>query len=199
MALFKLFRGDRAVLNSSVPLKDGYAYFCIDTGEFFIDADFGGTTGVKRIPINANLAKGLTDGTTEIDIDDIVLTDDIIDIEHGGTGATTKADARTNLEVYNKTETGNVAKKSAAKHYELTIPVSGWIGSDPYTYVYSNSALTCGLDNGTPPLITPKKGTNTEEYSKIDNADATPGVGIVFEAGKKPEEDLNLIVIDHAQ
>ncbi|MCM1324349.1 MAG: hypothetical protein NC218_09310 [Acetobacter sp.] len=199
MALFKLFRGDRALLDSSVPLKDGYAYFCMDTGEFFIDADFGGTTGIKRVQINANLAKGLTDGSSTIDIDDVVLTTDIIDIDHGGTGATTKAAARTALEVYSKTETDGVAKKSAAKRYSLTIPVNGWSGSGPYTYTYANTALTCGLAGDVPPLIAPEDGTDTTEYSKIDKAMATAGTGIVFTAEKKPEAALTLIIVDNAQ
>lgn len=41
MALFKPFRGSRALLDMQ-PLHDGYAYFCIDDGSFhidFVDAD----------------------------------------------------------------------------------------------------------------------------------------------------------------
>lgn len=36
MALFKVLRGDRANLDA-YGFHDGYAYFCSDTGEFFID------------------------------------------------------------------------------------------------------------------------------------------------------------------
>lgn len=36
MALFKVLRGDRANLDNYA-FHDGYAYFCSDTGEFFID------------------------------------------------------------------------------------------------------------------------------------------------------------------
>lgn len=41
MALFKVLRGDRANLDNweKVPFHDGYAYFCSDTGEFFIDCE----------------------------------------------------------------------------------------------------------------------------------------------------------------
>lgn len=36
MALFKVLRGDRVNLDNYA-FHDGYAYFCSDTGEFFID------------------------------------------------------------------------------------------------------------------------------------------------------------------
>lgn len=196
MALFKIFRGDRSVLES-VPKNDGYAYFCVDSGEFFIDANDG--TEVKRIQINADYAKHLKNDDTTIEIDDIVLTSDIIDIDHGGTNASTAADARTNLEVYSKTETDAKAKKSAAAAYKVTIPANGWTGSGPYTYSYSNTKLTCGLAGNVPPLIAPEDGTSIEEYSKIDKATATAGTGIVFTAEKKPESTLTLIIIDNAQ
>ena len=41
MALFKVLRGNRSNLDSFdiVPFHDGYAYFCADTGEFFIDCE----------------------------------------------------------------------------------------------------------------------------------------------------------------
>lgn len=101
MALFKIYRGDRNNLpggwnaeNGTVQdvskLHDGYAYFCADTGELFIDVDLAGDgSKLKRVQINALAATKLKKNATEfIDIDDIVLTTDIIDVEHGGTGAT---------------------------------------------------------------------------------------------------------------
>lgn len=58
MALFKPFRGNSADLNA-VEKHDGYAYFCTDTGEFFIDyADSNGE--LHRKQINADEAKKLT-------------------------------------------------------------------------------------------------------------------------------------------
>lgn len=85
MALFKIFRGDKAdlpggwdeeneVVQDTTKLHDGYAYFCADTGELFIDADLSTDgSGLKRIQVNALAAKKLSDGTTTIEIDDIVL------------------------------------------------------------------------------------------------------------------------------
>lgn len=85
MALFKIYRGDKDDLPAA--LHDGYAYFCADTGEFFVDVDLAGDgTALKRVQINALAATKLSNGTDTVEIDDIVLTSDIIDVEHGGTG-----------------------------------------------------------------------------------------------------------------
>lgn len=130
---------------------------------------------------------------------------DTVGLAVGGTGATTAAAARTNLEVYSKDETYTkdetdaVAKKSAAARYSLTIPVDGWNGSGPYTYTYANAKITCGLAGDVPPLIAPDEDTDIDEYSKIDKASATAGTGITFTAENKPSADLTLIIIDHAQ
>lgn len=57
MALFKPFRGNSASL-AAVEKHDGYAYFCTDTGEFFIDyADTDGE--LHRKQINADEANKL--------------------------------------------------------------------------------------------------------------------------------------------
>lgn len=57
MALFKINRGNSVTLPSA--MTDGWAYFCTDTGEFFIDyADSNGE--LHRKQINADEAKKLT-------------------------------------------------------------------------------------------------------------------------------------------
>lgn len=57
MALFKISRGNSATLPST--MTDGWAYFCTDTGEFFIDyADSNGT--LHRKQINAKDAEKIT-------------------------------------------------------------------------------------------------------------------------------------------
>lgn len=128
-----------------------------------------------------------------------------VGLDIGGTGATDVEGARENLEVYSKDETYTKketdakAKSSAAARYTVTIPVAGWQGSGPYTYTYANTKLTCGLEQNVPPFIAPEDETSTEEYSKIDKAMATAGVGITFTAENKPAEALTLIIIDNAQ
>lgn len=57
MALFKINRGNSTTLPTS--LTDGWAYFCTDTGEFFIDyADSNGS--LHRKQINADEAKKIS-------------------------------------------------------------------------------------------------------------------------------------------
>lgn len=111
MALFKIFRGDEADL-AAVSKTDGYAYFCPDTGNFFIDANMGteASPDVQRIQVNGLSAQNLSDGTTTIEIDDIVLTSDVIAASQGGTGlATLTANA-----VLTGNGTGNVKLVSTA-------------------------------------------------------------------------------------
>ena len=74
MALFKIFKGAEEDLND-VPLHEGYAYFCEDTGNLFIDVSNieGG-----RLQVNAYAAQVLKNNVTEIDIDDLIDEEDIV-------------------------------------------------------------------------------------------------------------------------
>lgn len=66
MALFKQLRGNRASLNTQ-PLHDGYAYFCIDDGSFWIDYNDNGELKRKRINAAELDSKiGVVDDTIEI-------------------------------------------------------------------------------------------------------------------------------------
>lgn len=85
MALFKIYRGEEELL-SQVPMHEGYAYFCEDSGKLFVDIsnDAGG-----RIQVNAYAAQVLKKDTTEIDVDDIFLKDMTANVAQGGTGQST--------------------------------------------------------------------------------------------------------------
>lgn len=77
MALFKVYRGNRDALPETK--HDGYAYFCADTGEFFIDVDLKGDgTELNRVQLNALAATKLKNDVKTVEIDDIVLTSDAI-------------------------------------------------------------------------------------------------------------------------
>lgn len=258
MALFKIFRGAESDLNS-VPLHEGYAYFTEDKGNLFIDIsnEEGG-----RLQVNAYAAQVLKNDISEIDIDDIFLTNmtatvaqggtgrntltvnalligngteavkmveiangdlvignsengitglkgtgilyaatsgvpqfGVAPITVGGTGANNAQEARNNLDVYNKQEVNDAIEESTSTAYSATLSSSGWINSgDVYTYSYSNSSLTCGKNGNVPPIIT--HTSNLTEYSKIESAEATVGVGIVFTTSEQPEEDIGIIIID---
>lgn len=67
-------------------LHEGYAYFCEDTGNLFIDVSNieGG-----RLQVNAYAAQVLKNKVTEIDIDDIFLKNMTATVAQGGTGHNT--------------------------------------------------------------------------------------------------------------
>lgn len=258
MALFKIYRGPEDQLNQ-IPLHEGYAYFTEDKQHLFIDIsnEEGG-----RLQVNAYAAQVLSDGITEIDVDDVFLktmtatvaqggtgynnltvnallvgngTEAVkmveiaagslvignaengvsglqgtgalysatagapqfgtLPLSVGGTGATNAAGARTNLDVYSKEETDDQISESTSVAYTTTLAASAWtLNGDMYTQTYSNTALTCGKAGNVPPIVT--YTSNLEEYSKIDHADATVGVGITFYTEEKPGSDIALVIID---
>lgn len=82
MALFKIYRGPEDQLNQ-IPLHEGYAYFTEDKQHLFIDIsnEEGG-----RLQVNAYAAQVLSDGITEIDVDDVFLKTMTATVAQGGTG-----------------------------------------------------------------------------------------------------------------
>lgn len=120
----------------------------------------------------------------------------ILSIVHGGTGGASVERARQNLEVYSKTEIDMVVSKATTTAYTVTLSTGNWVQeNDLYKYDYSNSFLTCGTNGTTPPLIAPT-GTNIDEYSLIESAEATPNSGIVFTTSIQPTADIDIVVID---
>lgn len=121
---------------------------------------------------------------------------DKLPIELGGTNATTIAQARTNLDIYNKKEVDDSVGEVTSMAWETTLIASGWIPSgDKFTYSYNNTSITCGKNGNVPPIVT--YTSNLEDYSKIDSAEATAEVGIVFTASKQPDNDIGIIIIDN--
>ena len=116
-------------------------------------------------------------------------------ISAGGTGATTAATARTNLDVYSKGETNNKIDEVTTLAYSATLAQTSWVQSgDTYTYTYSNTNLKCGKNGNVPPIIT--WTSNQDDYNKIDDAQATVGTGIIFTANKAIEGDIGIIIVD---
>lgn len=116
-------------------------------------------------------------------------------ISAGGTGATTAAAARTNLDVYSKGETNNKIDEVTTLAYSATLVQASWVQSgDTYTYTYSNTNLKCGKNGNVPPIIT--WTSNQDDYNKIDDAQATVGTGIIFTANKAIEGDIGIIIVD---
>lgn len=116
-------------------------------------------------------------------------------ISAGGTGATTAATARTNLDVYSKGETNNKIDEVTTLAYSTTLAKASWVQSgDTYTYTYSNTNLKCGKNGNVPPIIT--WTSNRDDYNKINDAQATVGTGIIFTANKAIEGDIGIIIVD---
>lgn len=94
MALFKVFRGDETNLPAS--MNDGWAYFCTDTGNFYIDWDNG--ENLVRTQINANYANKLQyrddEELVEINPQDIAAKSDIPQIDTTLTIEGAAADAK---------------------------------------------------------------------------------------------------------
>lgn len=72
MALFKILKGNEANLPST--MTAGYAYFCPDTGRFFIDVE-NSSGGLERKKVSAEYADKLRydNGISEIEIDPAII------------------------------------------------------------------------------------------------------------------------------
>lgn len=185
-----------------------------------IEVDQGGT-GAETLTLNAVLVGNGTNPVKMIKINDgdLVLGDTTngikgingvgalvsmtagapefktLPIEAGGTNATTAAGARQNLGVYAKTEVDDKLAESTSLAWGATLYANGWQGTEaPFTYTYTNADITCGKNGNIPLIITCT--SNKEEYSNIDEGNATAGTGIIFKASKKPENDIGIIIID---
>ncbi len=168
-----------------------------------------GTNGVKMtiIPDNEIIVGDTTNGIKTIGGDGVFfkLTGSApqfgatLPIALGGTEATTKEDARTNLDVYSTTEVNNKIDEVTEKAYSATLTVDGWTkqedGTFKYEYTDTNFTLACGKGGNVPPTIT--YTDNLEEYSNINRADADPTTDkITFITSKKPTKDIPIIIID---
>ena len=165
MALFDIFKGSEEELMHK-KLHAGYAYFCEDTGKFFIDISDGkdGTeTDLYRIPINSKAANGLFVDDSFIEAESFATLEDVSDV--------------------------------TSQAFTAILATNGWQGNEvPFIYTYINSDLKCGINGNIPPIISCTD--NNEEYTNIDSAIATPGNGIIFSATKKPENDITIVITD---
>jgi hypothetical protein len=86
--------------------------------------------------------------------------------------------------------------RSSTSYYE-TITASGWTEVDGnYEYFLSIPALSCGITNQTPPIISCVE--NQKEYNYITDAIFEAGSGITFTATQKPTENIDIVIIDSA-
>ncbi len=168
--------------NGTDPIK----LVSLENGTILVGDDTEVIKGLKGV--GALFSK--TSGTPEIGT---------LPIELGGTGAITAAQARQNLEVYDKTAVDDKIDEVTTKAYSFTLRAAGWVtNGDVTTYELAVAGLTCGKDGNVPPIVT--YVTNRDEYSNIDSAEADPvGKKITFTvntAKNKPTQDIQIIVVD---
>lgn len=166
--------------NGTNPVK----MISIDEGKILIGDPTDGVTGLSGIgALYATTANAPEFGTLPISV--------------GGTGATTPAKARENLEVYSQTEVDDKVLPVTTTAWETTLFANQWVGTTvPFTYVYTNESITCGKAGNVPPIITYL--SNRDEYSLIDSADIDLSTHqITFSASKKPTGDIKIIITDN--
>lgn len=116
-------------------------------------------------------------------------------ISVGGTGATTAADARSNLDVYSKSEVDAKTAGSVSTCYSVSVRSTDWVLSgNYYIYNYNNTDLKCGSDGKVPPII--RCRTGQESYNKINKATATVGSGIQFRSSEAITRNMLIDIID---
>lgn len=77
MALFQILNGDETAL-TNIPFHEGYAYFCKNSGAFYIDAVVSGNN--RRVPISSH---GLLDDSGRLTgYDQFLQTSDVDDIQN---------------------------------------------------------------------------------------------------------------------
>lgn len=113
----------------------------------------------------------------------------------GGTGAETAADARSNLDVYSKSEVDAKTAGGVSTCYAVSIKSTDWaLSGNYYVYNYNNTNLKCGSGGKIPPII--RCRTGQESYNKINEAVATAGSGIQFKSSGAITENILIDIID---
>lgn len=113
----------------------------------------------------------------------------------GGTGAKTATDARSNLDVYSKSEVDAKTAGGVSTCYAVSIKSTDWaLSGNYYVYNYNNTNLKCGSSGKIPPIIRCCSGQ--ESYNKINTAVATAGSGIQFKSSGAITENILIDIID---
>lgn len=76
MALFQIYRGSESTLDQ-VPLHEGYAYFCVDTGRLWIDIANNGSLEENRLSVEGSSASGFVIDGEFVPADQFVQIGDI--------------------------------------------------------------------------------------------------------------------------
>lgn len=157
-------------------------YLPIDNNSVVIKNNNGGLTGISGEGALYSIASEAPSFGT-------------LPISAGGTGATTAADARSNLDVYSKSEVDAKTAGGVSTCYAVLIKSTDWtLSGNYYVYNYNNTNLKCGSSGKIPPII--RCRTGQESYNKINKAVATAGSGIQFKSSGAITENILIDIID---
>lgn len=198
--------------NSAVTESDGVVYDGV-VGQLYPDI-YLETYNERHIPAislrtdNGIQAKKFKVGTNWISYSGCYVCDDdyvppeepLVTVEHGGTGATTVSEARTNLEVYSKTETDNLLDSKANTDDLSAVATSGSYNdlSDKPTIPTKISDLTNDsefITNSVNNLVNYYTKSDTYTQTEIDNlVSAIPKFTIAVVA-ELPTQDISTTTI----
>jgi hypothetical protein len=160
-------------------------------------------TGTGIVVLTSDVPSTLT-GTGAVSLSNGTPSVGTLSLGNGGTGATTAANARSNLSVYSKTEVDTKVKEVATTSYTVTIPTfsEDTYGTDGNYTTYSAivSGLTCGKSGEVPPIVTlASSDGNLTDYMKIVKADADPDAKTItfYFLDDTPTNAIVLTVIDN--
>lgn len=172
MALFQIFNGNENDLDS-IPFHEGYAYFCKNSGSFYIDTIVNGNN--KRVPISSH---GLLDDEGNFtDYDEFLQTGDADDIKDA---------VKTNT--FTKTLASNAWQLDASSQQQKqTISILG---------------LRCGSGATPPEIICTSGNTEYDKIERavatpaID-ASSNGQIDFYIRAGYTvPTTDIGLLIVD---
>lgn len=160
-----------------------------ETYEFFFDlANVDGIQGADGKSAYQYAQEGGYQGTEQQFITDLAKTGEVIQIDKGGTGATTVVEARTNLEIYSKQETTQAIQEYSKQSQTVKLTVTGW--SEAKTQTVTVNGVT--VDN----LVL--VGANPASLNTAFNcgvyADTQAENSITFKCKIKPKAELTYIV-----
>lgn len=188
MALFKVLRGDES--NLPATLNDGWAYFCSDTGNFYIDwADDAGN--LTRTQVNANYAGKLKyeEGGSLLEIDprEIALKNDLVQIDPSLSVEGAAADAKAVGEALQDVSANYVkSSEKAAANGVATLDASGKLQESQKP---SYSASEVGLGN-VPNVATNDQTPTYTEASTLATLTSGEKLSVAFGKIKKAITDL---------
>lgn len=151
-----------------------------------------GGTGLETLTPNAII---IGNGTDNVKFASIPHEQFVVgDTENGVVGKTAD-EVRTLLQVYDQATVDNKIASATTVAYTPTLSAQTWVqGSGEYTYTLQLTSLKCGSTGNVPPLISCLD--NVEEYSYIESAECNPDSGIIFHTKTKPNNNIQLVVID---